>query len=262
MIILGIDTATEMVSAAVVDGHDVLAASEARSERRHAEDLAPMIEFVVKRADLTFDELGAIAVNIGPGLFTGMRVGIASAQAMAHVLSVPLVGVDGLAALVAASLVVHEATHQIVVPTIDARRGEVAWAIHRINEDGSTTRVTNPRVGGLEDLLIAVRDRAQPCRFVGEYSVRHRAEILETIGPQSWTVSIDANVPLYPHATQVAMLGHDKLMREDALVDAQVFGDPESSLQVAHPEANAPSLAAMYLREADAEINWVTRGGS
>ncbi|MGA1030875.1 MAG: tRNA (adenosine(37)-N6)-threonylcarbamoyltransferase complex dimerization subunit type 1 TsaB, partial [Ilumatobacteraceae bacterium] len=75
MIVLGIDTATTMVSVAVVDGATVLASSELRSDRRHAEDLTPMIDFVVKRAGLSFADLGAVAVDVGPGLFTGMRVG-------------------------------------------------------------------------------------------------------------------------------------------------------------------------------------------
>lgn len=81
MIVLGIDTATESVSVAVVDGDEVLAASESRSERRHAEDLTPMIDFVVRGSGVLLSEIDAIAVDVGPGLFTGMRVGIASAQA-------------------------------------------------------------------------------------------------------------------------------------------------------------------------------------
>ncbi|MFZ9518425.1 MAG: tRNA (adenosine(37)-N6)-threonylcarbamoyltransferase complex dimerization subunit type 1 TsaB, partial [Ilumatobacteraceae bacterium] len=90
MIVLGIDTATAMVSVAVVNGTTVLASSELRSERRHAEDLTPMVDFVVQRAGLTFGELDAVAVDVGPGLFTGMRVGIASAQALASAPSAAL----------------------------------------------------------------------------------------------------------------------------------------------------------------------------
>lgn len=69
-----------MVSVALVDGQELLGASEARSERRHAEDLTPMIDFVMKRAGFEFADVDAIAVDVGPGLFTGMRVGIAAAQ--------------------------------------------------------------------------------------------------------------------------------------------------------------------------------------
>ena len=261
MIILGIDTATDMVSVVVVDGHEVIAASEARSERRHAEELAPMIEFVTGRAGIEFSDLGAIAVNVGPGLFTGMRVGIAAAQALAHVLTVPLVGVDGLAALVAASTNGMEASDHVVVPTIDTRRGEVAWAMHLVRQDGASSRVMNPRIGTMEDLVIAVRERAQPCLFVGEFALRHRDGILEGIGPQSWSISIAGNAPLHPHASHIAALAHDTLMRSDSLSD-EVDSTNTTEQTTSYPTSDAPSVAALYLREADAEINWVKRSNA
>ena len=248
MIVLGIDTATDVVSVAVVDGDVVLAASELRSERRHAEDVTPMIDFVVKRAGLGLNELAAIAVNVGPGLFTGMRVGIASAQALAYALSLPLVGVDGLAAM-AAGVPAATASHvDIVVPTIDARRSEVAWATHRVNNGGAPervdmTRVDAARVGSIEDLLVAIRERAQNCLFVGDFAHRHRDDITAALGAQSWTIAFGDDSLNWPHAKQVALLAHAQLLRSDA---------HESN-------SGVPTVAAMYLREADAEINWSQR---
>jgi tRNA threonylcarbamoyladenosine biosynthesis protein TsaB len=248
MIVLGIDTATDVVSVAVVDGEVVLAASELRSERRHAEDVTPMIDFVVKRAGLGLNELAAIAVNVGPGLFTGMRVGIASAQALAYALSLPLVGVDGLAAM-AAAVPAPTASHvDIVVPTIDARRSEVAWATHRVNSGGAPervdmTRVDAARVGSIEDLLVAIRERAQNCLLVGDFAHRHRDDITAALGVQSWTLAFGDDSLNWPHAKQVALLAHAQLLRSDA---------HESN-------SGVPTVAAMYLREADAEINWSQR---
>ena len=248
MIVLGIDTATDVVSVAVVDGEVVLAASELRSERRHAEDVTPMIDFVVKRAGLGLNELAAIAVNVGPGLFTGMRVGIASAQALAYALSLPLVGVDGLAAM-AAGVPAATASHvDIVVPTIDARRSEVAWATHRVNSGGAPervdmTRVDAARVGSIEDLLVAIRERAQNCLLVGDFAHRHRDDITAALGAQSWTIAFGDDSLNWPHAKQVALLAHAQLLRSDA---------HESN-------SGVPTVAAMYLREADAEINWSQR---
>ena len=253
MIVLGIDTATDVVSVAVVDGEVVLAASELRSERRHAEDVTPMIDFVVKRAGLGLNELAAIAVNVGPGLFTGMRVGIASAQALAYALSLPLVGVDGLAAM-AAGVPAATASHvDIVVPTIDARRNEVAWATHRVNSGGAParagmTRVDAPRVGSIEDLLVAIRQRAQNCLLVGDFAHRHRDDITAALGAQSWTTAFGDDSLNWPHAKQVALLAHAQLLRSDA--HEHVTHDHISGV---------PTVAAMYLREADAEINWSQR---
>jgi tRNA threonylcarbamoyladenosine biosynthesis protein TsaB len=246
--VLGIDTATDVVSVAVVDGEVVLAASELRSERRHAEDVTPMIDFVVKRAGLGLNELAAIAVNVGPGLFTGMRVGIASAQALAYALSLPLVGVDGLAAMAAAVPAATASHVDIVVPTIDARRSEVAWATHRVNSGGAPervdmTRVDAARVGSIEDLLVAIRERAQNCLLVGDFAHRHRDDITAALGVQSWTLAFGDDSLNWPHAKQVALLAHAQLLRSDA---------HESN-------SGVPTVAAMYLREADAEINWSQR---
>ena len=248
MIVLAVDTATEMVSVALVDGDELLGASEARSERRHAEDLTPMIDFVMKRAGLDFADVDAIAVDVGPGLFTGMRVGIAAAQSLAHVLSVPLVAVDALEAMVNATNAVTSV--ELVVPTIDARRNEVAWALHRVRDDGSTQRVMAPTVGARDDLLLALRDRAQSCLMVGEYALTHREAVIAELGPQSWTVAFGDSIVAYPHAKHVAWLAHARLVREASYLDDEVVADDVAS---------APRVAAMYLREADAEINWVTR---
>jgi tRNA threonylcarbamoyladenosine biosynthesis protein TsaB len=253
MIVLGIDTATDVVSVAAVDGEVVLAASELRSERRHAEDVTPMIDFVVKRAGLGLNELAAIAVNVGPGLFTGMRVGIASAQALAYALSLPLVGVDGLAAMAAAVPAATASHVDIVVPTIDARRSEVAWATHRVNSGGAQvradmTRVDAARVGSIEDLLVAIRERAQNCLFVGDFAYRHRDDIMAALGVQSWTVAFGDDSLNWPHAKQVALLAHAQLLRGDA--HEHVTHESNSGV---------PTVAAMYLREADAEINWSQR---
>ena len=237
MIVLGIDTATSMVSVAVVNGTTVLASSELRSDRRHAEDLTPMIDFVVKRAGLAFRELDTVAVNVGPGLFTGMRVGIAAAQALAYALSVPLVGVDGLEALVAAVPAASAEHVEIIVPTIDARRREVAWAMHSVE----SRRVVAPQVGGLEDLLAGVRERGQHCLFVGDFARRHHDDIISGLGPQAWNVSFGDDALDWPHAKQVALIAHERLLHDEAL-----------------PQ-HVPRVGALYLREADAEINWVTR---
>ena len=248
MIVLGIDTATAMVSVAVVNGTTVLASSELRSERRHAEDLTPMVDFVVQRAGLSFGGLDAVAVDVGPGLFTGMRVGIASAQALAFALSIPLVGVDGLEALVSAVPAASAEQAQIIVPTIDARRREVAWSMHSVESSRfgvpQVGRVGAPQVGGMEDLLAAVRERGQHCLFVGDFARRHRDEIMSGLGPDAWIVSFGDDTVDWPHAKQVALIAHERLIHDEM-----------SSQPV-------PRVEALYLREADAEINWTTRSSA
>ncbi|MEY3617358.1 MAG: hypothetical protein RL726_56, partial [Actinomycetota bacterium] len=84
MLILGIETATERVSVAIGGHEGVLGMFEVTRGRRHAETLTPAIDFVCRQADVALDEISVVAVDMGPGLFTGMRVGLASAKAIAQ----------------------------------------------------------------------------------------------------------------------------------------------------------------------------------
>src|SRR5436190_987510 len=124
VLILGIETATLQAGCAVGGHEGVLAAFQSARGRRHAEVLAPAIEFTCKQARIDLKEIGAIAVDIGPGLFTGLRVGVATAKAMAQGLRVPMFGVSSLDLL--AFPVRH--TSKLIVAAIDARRSELVHA--------------------------------------------------------------------------------------------------------------------------------------
>ena len=96
VLILGIETATEQVSVAIGGHEGVLGLFEVCRGRRHAETLIPAIEFVCAQADIELTEIGVVAVDVGPGLFTGMRVGLAAAKAIAQALRVPMIGISSL----------------------------------------------------------------------------------------------------------------------------------------------------------------------
>ena len=126
MITLGIETATQVVSVALGGDDGVIGVVEINQGRRHAETLAPAIEFVCHHAQIELSEIGAIGVDIGPGLFTGMRVGIASAKAIAQALQIPLVGISSL------DLLAYSLRHsaKVIASVIDARKGEVFHAFY------------------------------------------------------------------------------------------------------------------------------------
>jgi tRNA threonylcarbamoyladenosine biosynthesis protein TsaB len=96
VLILGITTSTNQVGCAIGGHEGVLAQVHSARGKRHAESLAPSIDFVRQQARIDLDEIGCVAVDVGPGLFTGLRVGIAAGKAMAHALRVPMVGVASL----------------------------------------------------------------------------------------------------------------------------------------------------------------------
>ena len=112
MLIVGIDTATMQVSVAVGGHEGVLAATQSSRGRQHAEVLTPAIEFACKQARIELSEISVVAVDLGPGLFTGLRVGVAAAKAMAYALDVPMIGVPSHSSAAAASF-----TMDRLVPT-------------------------------------------------------------------------------------------------------------------------------------------------
>ena len=237
MIILAIDTATDAVSVALHDGESVVASSEIRSERQHAEALTPMIDFVCKQANLSLFDIGAVAVDIGPGLFTGMRVGIASAQAIAQVLELPMAAITSLDAIATEV----PSTLDVVASIIDARRGEVYWSLYR-RVDGALRQVGAPQVGSVEQCAVEIIDRGQSTTVVGTGALQYRDEFTERLAAVLPEVEFAEERFAMPSATTIATLAHELALR-DMLISVD-------------------AITPLYLRPPDAEINWATRSAS
>jgi tRNA threonylcarbamoyladenosine biosynthesis protein TsaB len=121
MIILALDTCLAACSVAVLDGERVLARRVEPMLRGHQERLAPLTAEAMAEASVTFDKLQRVGVTVGPGSFTGLRVGLAFAKGLGAALGIPVVGVGVLEAL-AASLAADPGT---VFPVLEAKRGQV-----------------------------------------------------------------------------------------------------------------------------------------
>ena len=153
--ILAIDTATPAVTAGIVklDGIEVLAERVTVDARAHAEQLTPNVLAALADAGLTVDDLGAVVVGCGPGPFTGLRVGMATAAAYGHALGIPVHGVCSLDAIGIESA----GTVSEVLVVTDARRREVYWARYR---DG--VRVDGPDVNTPADVPGAAEALERP----------------------------------------------------------------------------------------------------
>lgn len=149
MLLLGLDTATPAVTVALHDGGQPLAQLVTVDAHRHAELLAPAIAKVIADAGADRGDLTGVAVGVGPGPYTGLRVGIMSAKVLGAALGIPVFGVCSLD-VIAADV---RRGRDFLVAT-DARRREVYWA--RYAADGR--RVTGPRVSAPADVPVADRD--------------------------------------------------------------------------------------------------------
>ena len=138
MLVLGFDTATPAVSVALHDGERVLSQACATDARRHYELIAPMIAKVMADAGASRADLTDIAVGVGPGPYTGLRVGVVTARVLGSVLGIPVHGVCSLDVIAAAV----RGGREFAVAT-DARRQEVYWARY----DAAGRRTDGPHVG-------------------------------------------------------------------------------------------------------------------
>ena len=167
MRLLAIETATLEVGASVIGADGPIAVSRSRPGRRHAESLHPAIADVLDRARLRIMDLDAVAVDIGPGLFTGLRVGVATAKGIAFATGTPLVPVRSTAVLRHDAEVSGSRAQATVVPVVDMRRGEVAWELEGCE----------PSLGGPEDLMASLSTVSGEVFLVGDGALRWREEI-------------------------------------------------------------------------------------
>ena len=229
MLIAGIDTATAQVSVAVGGHEGVLASTQSCRGRQHAEILTPSIEFTCKQARIELSEISVVAVDLGPGLFTGLRVGVAAAKAMAHALNVPMIGVPSLD-LVAFPV---RFSNRLIVAAVDARRGEIFYSFYR-QVPGGIQRLGEHRVGTPDDLASELLLSREEVLLVGDGAHRY-AETFEGIA----RVDLVDQGFSHPSAASLVQLAHAQALREQFEQPAEV--EP------------------IYLRKPDAEINWVTR---
>lgn len=235
MLLLGMETATRRVGVVLADEHGLLARvelggpSDARRPR-HAESLAPAIRYVCTEAGIALGQLSAVAVGIGPGMFTGLRVGVVTAKVLAQSLQVPVIPIPSLDLL--AYPLRH--AHARVVAAIDARRHELYWAMYR-PVPGGVQRESGYELASPEDLVAELAARGDDAILCGDGVTRFAAafghlEHVELAGPAHDAPSLSA----------LAELAVARYQREDFRAPAEVV--------------------PLYLRKSDAELAWDRRG--
>jgi tRNA threonylcarbamoyladenosine biosynthesis protein TsaB len=225
VITLAIESSSTQLGVAVVGDDTAPSAFEAPGARRHTELLGPVIAFVLDAAGVALSGLDGIVVDVGPGLFTGLRTGVASAKGLALGAGLPIVGVRSTAALGRAASQFPGA----VAAALDVRRGEVAYEFP--GDDRA-------RIGGLAELLAGLDPLVEEgevflvgngWHVVGEELVARYGARVSFAGPEFAT----------PSAVTVGRAGLEELHAGRA--------------------SSAMALEVEYLREPDVAINWSTR---
>lgn len=225
-IILALETSGLCGSVAVVADNFCISEYSLQSKLTHSKRMLAGIDWVMAEAELSWDQIDGIAVSLGPGSFTGLRIGLSTAKGLAMAADTKLLGVptlDGLA---------HQLRYvpQQVCPVLDARKKQVYTAIYRPSEDGILQRENDYLVITPEDLALRI---TEPTVFIGEGLTVYGDFFKERLGELARVVRGET---YFARATTIGMLALDKWRHQDFL-----------SLADAEP---------IYIRASDAELQF------
>lgn len=229
MLILGMETSTPVSSVALGSEQGLVASQLLARGRGHSEFVMPAIQSMCDQAGVRLSSLAGIAVGLGPGLFTGMRVGVTTAKTMAQALGIPIVGIPSL------DILAYPVRYspKLICACIDAKRGEVFAAEYRA-VPGGLQRESIYRAWKPERLAVDIDARAQDVLFVGNGALLYRDKL------QTDRCDFASIEYAFPRADVLVELAVPRFQREefDSIYDLQ----------------------PLYVRKADAEIVWEERG--
>lgn len=232
MSILAIDTSTQVSSVAVVSDGKLAAELTMQAKLTHSETLLPHIEEVLGMANQKKEELEGIAVSLGPGSFTGLRIGLATAKAVAYALQLPIVGVPTLRAL---------AWHFPVegfqlLPMIDAQKGNV-YVERYMWEHGKLLKKTEVQVLPVEEVIRRTEELPGTVVLMGDV-ISKRIEGKQTLPMHVMLAPLHLRMP---RAANVALCGLE-LLKEGKT-------------------GNVMDMEPVYIRRSEAEVLWEKRHG-
>lgn len=232
MLILALETSTMVSSVAVATEEKLLAEITVQTRLTHSETLMPHIQEVLRLADVQKEDLDAVAVSIGPGSFTGLRIGLAAAKGMAYALHIPITGVPTLAAL-ASRFPVPGA---YLAPLMDAQKGHAYMAMFSWQADELHTE-QDIEILSLDEVLEHCAAKKAPVVLAGDIARKKLAP--RTDMPDNVSVAPPALV--MPRAAEVAFLGLRQLAAGKA--------------------GNVMDMEPVYIRRSEAEVLWEARHG-
>lgn len=249
MLLLAVETSTGRSSVALATDDGVLAAAELGRDRRHGEFASPAIAELLHHAGCGITDVTHVTAGIGPGLYTGLRVGLVTAAMIAATRDLPCVAVAGPDAIA------HRVRHsgRRIAVTLDARRREVYLAEYEPGAGGAV-RTSGLEVGTPQEAARALLDDPRPLLLVGDGRDVVAAQLADLADEAGHDLDLhvggpDSDQPVAADLVPLALaaIRGDGAGDEPAPDHAPVLGGPEV-------------LRPLYLREADARIGWEERG--
>ncbi|WP_421617190.1 tRNA (adenosine(37)-N6)-threonylcarbamoyltransferase complex dimerization subunit type 1 TsaB [Brevibacillus sp. TJ4] len=230
MRVLAIDTSNLVLSVAIAEETRVLAEMTTNQQKNHSVRMMDCVSELLDATDTSPEQLGGVGVAIGPGSYTGVRIGVASAKSIAWSLNIPAVGVSSLQAVAMNAL----GFAGLIVPLFDARRGQVYTGSYRTDGMERLSIQGQERIVLLEDWLSDVREAAEGDKilFLGEDVRLHRERIEQSLGEQAQFAPAAFQLP---RAAHIAHLTFARL----------------------HEAGPVHGLVPEYLQLAEAEAKWL-----
>ena len=203
MRVLAIDTASDAATVAVAEDNVLIGESILNHKKTHSQKIMVMIERLMSDLEIEASDIDYFAAAVGPGSFTGLRIGVATAKALAHSCYKPVVGVSTLEGL-AYNL---PCTEDVIAPIMDARRNNVFNAAYRFS-GGALETVVEPNVCGAEECFARLSD--YNVIFTGDGVNVHKDRIGELFSRQARLAPVSHRMS---RASSVAMCAFDKIAR-------------------------------------------------
>ncbi len=232
MKVLAVDTATAWQSVALLDDERVLARCDQAAAGSHAKLLLPTIDRLFRESGLSLEQLDGLVVSIGPGSFTGLRVGLSTMLAFRAVSQLPLAVVPTLEAL-AWNL---RGAAEPLCPVLNSRRGELYWAVFRWISRHELVRVVPEQVGVPDRVVLTL---TEPTMLYGEGWMAESAAIRAALPEASFLLDAPDGIGK-PSAVSVGLAGLAKLRRG---------------------EGAGVGVGPLYIQRAEAEIKFEESGG-
>ncbi|NLC52755.1 MAG: tRNA (adenosine(37)-N6)-threonylcarbamoyltransferase complex dimerization subunit type 1 TsaB [Firmicutes bacterium] len=231
MRVLGIDTSAQSGAVGMIDGKQVVFSERMRIKPGGSEQIPALMAEALARTGRNVKELELIAVGIGPGSYTGVRVGLAIAKGLAFGLGIPLVGVPTFHALALNG----PADAKLICTLARSRKGEVYAGLYRPDE-GGMAEVAPPAIWTVPGLAVELKGKGQPVLFLGEALAEVEAELATVLKEQA---SFGCGTENIVDGAHVASLGQTQW--------------------VAKKENQLDTVLPLYLRRTEAEVRWEER---